>query len=158
MVTTTNSQWLQMIKISFLPKLHVHGSLMIKQLGHRMTEQPPLWTLCCSLYLQAHVHLYFPTHLWQVWPWDMACEMCVCMLSCFSRVQLFVTPWTVARQAPGKNTGVGGHSLLQGIFPIQGVNSHLLCLLHWQPSSLPLVPPGKPKKQCIYLNLKNNKK
>ena len=22
------------------------------------------------------------------------------MLSCFSRVQLFVTPWTVARQAP----------------------------------------------------------
>ena len=23
-----------------------------------------------------------------------------CMLSCFSRVQLFATPWTVARQAP----------------------------------------------------------
>ena len=37
---------------------------------------------------------------------------------------LFVTPWTVACQAPvsswdsqGKNTGVGCHSFLQGIFP-----------------------------------------
>ena len=34
---------------------------------------------------------------------------------------------------PGKNTGVGCHFLLQGeIFPTQGLNSHLLCLLHWQ--------------------------
>ena len=40
-----------------------------------------------------------------------------------SHVQLFVTPWTEARQAPlsmdspGKNTGVGCHFLFQGIFP-----------------------------------------
>ena len=26
--------------------------------------------------------------------------MCACMLSCFSCVQLFATPWTVAHQAP----------------------------------------------------------
>ena len=38
----------------------------------------------------------------------------------------------------------GHHALLQGIFPTQGSNSHLLCLLHWQVSSLPLVLPGKP--------------
>ena len=44
----------------------------------------------------------------------------------------FATPWTVARQAPltmdfpGKITGVGCHFLLQGIFPIQGLNSSLL--------------------------------
>ena len=44
---------------------------------------------------------------------------------------------------PGKNTGVGCHSLLQGIFPTQGLNPHPLCLLHWQADSLPLVPPGK---------------
>ena len=31
-----------------------------------------------------------------------------------------------------KNTGVGCHALLQGIFPIQGLNQHLLCLLHGQ--------------------------
>ena len=48
------------------------------------------------------------------------------MLSCFSCVQLFMTPWTVARQAPlsmgssSKNTGVGCRALLQGIFPTQG--------------------------------------
>ena len=38
------------------------------------------------------------------------------------------TPWTVTHQAhlsmefPGKNTGVGSHSLLQGIFPTRGSN------------------------------------
>ena len=49
-----------------------------------------------------------------------------------SDVQLFATPCTVASQAPlsmyypGKNTGVGSHSLLQGIFPTQGSNPGLL--------------------------------
>ena len=33
--------------------------------------------------------------------------------------------------------------LLQGIFPTQGFNPHLLHLLHWQMGSLPLVLPGK---------------
>ena len=28
--------------------------------------------------------------------------------------------------SPGKNTGVSSHSLLQGIFPTQGLNPHLL--------------------------------
>ena len=41
------------------------------------------------------------------------------------------TPWTVACQAPlwdspGKNTGVGCHFLLQGIFPTQESNPSLL--------------------------------
>ena len=49
-------------------------------------------------------------------------------------------PW----DSPGKNTGVGCHALLQGIFPIQGSNLCLLCLLHCQVGSLPLAPPGKP--------------
>ena len=48
-----------------------------------------------------------------------------------SRVRLFTTPWTAAHQAPlfmdssGKNTGVGCHFLLQGIFPTQGSNPSL---------------------------------
>ena len=43
-----------------------------------------------------------------------------------------VIPWTAALQAslsmesPGKNTGVGSHSLLQGISPTQGSNWGLL--------------------------------
>ena len=39
---------------------------------------------------------------------------------------------------PGKNTGVGIHFLLQGIFSTQGLNPCLFYLLHWQVSSLPL--------------------
>ena len=42
----------------------------------------------------------------------------------------------------GKNTGVGFHALLQGIFPTQGQNPCLLRLLHWQVGSLPLHHPG----------------
>ena len=45
----------------------------------------------------------------------------------------------------GKNTAVGCHFLLQGIFLTQGQNPCLLCLLHWQEDSLPLQPPGEPK-------------
>ena len=41
----------------------------------------------------------------------------------------------------GKNTGVGCHALLQGIFPTQGSTPGLL---HWQMGSLTLAPPGKP--------------
>ena len=56
----------------------------------------------------------------------------VCMLS---HIWLFATPWTVACQAslswnfPGKNTGLGCHFLLQGIFPGQGSDPCLLRLL-----------------------------
>ena len=99
-------------------------------------------------------------------------KACDCVLSRFSYVRLFVTPWTAARQAPLsveffrqeywsglpflsprdlpnpgikprspalradslpaepqgklKNTGVGGLSLLQGIFLTQGSNWGLL--------------------------------
>ena len=69
------------------------------------------------------------------------------MLSHFSRVQLCETLWIVAHQplCPwdflGKNTGVGCHSLLQGIFLIQGSNWSLLHFLQWQVGSLPLAPP-----------------
>ena len=47
-------------------------------------------------------------------------------------------PWDF----PGKNTGVGCHFPLQGIFPTQGLNPHFLCHLHWQVGSLSLAPPG----------------
>ena len=41
----------------------------------------------------------------------------------------------------GKNTGMGCHFLLQGIFPTQGSNLHLL---HWQMDSLLLSQLGNP--------------
>ena len=49
-------------------------------------------------------------------------------------------PWDF----PGKNSGVGFHSLLQAIFPTQRLNPHFLCLLHWQVDSLPLNHWGSP--------------
>ena len=53
-------------------------------------------------------------------------------------------PW----DSPGKNTRVGCHAFLQGIFLTQGSNPRLLCLQPWQAGSLPLAPPGKPRAWC----------
>ena len=68
----------------------------------------------------------------------------VCVLSC---IRLFATPWIIACQAPlsmdfpGKNTGEDCQFLLQGIFPTQGSNPCLLCLVHWQTDSFtPVLP------------------
>ena len=53
------------------------------------------------------------------------------MLSPFSSVQLFVSPWTVAPRllclwdCPGENTEVGCQALLQGIFLTQRLNTCL---------------------------------
>ena len=60
----------------------------------------------------------------------------------------------------GKTIRVGFHFLLQGIFPIQGLNLHLLNLLHWQVDSLSLFHLGslgnvsensKTKKSLLFL-------
>ena len=52
--------------------------------------------------------------------------------------------------SPGKNIEAGCHALLQGIFLTQGWN---LCLLHQQAGSLPLVPPGKPKRLAQFSSI-----
>ena len=44
--------------------------------------------------------------------------------------------FSVHGDSPGKNTGVGCHALLQGIFLTQGLNPCLLCLLLLQVGSL----------------------
>ena len=57
-----------------------------------------------------------------------------------------LSPWDF----PGKNTGVGYHFLLQGIFLTQGLNT---CLLHWQADSLPLSYLGNPHFNDVSLIL-----
>ena len=54
---------------------------------------------------------------------------------------------------PGKNTGVGYHFFLQGIFPTQGLNPHLLCLLPVQADSLSLSHLGIPPQGIIHSKL-----
>ena len=49
---------------------------------------------------------------------------------------------SVHGDSPGKNTRVGCHFLLQGIFLTQGSNA---CLLYWEADSLLAEPPGKPR-------------
>ena len=56
-------------------------------------------------------------------------------------------PWDF----PGKNTGMGWHFLLQGIFPTQGSNPQFLCLLHWQVDSLPMCHLGSPVVKGEYM-------
>ena len=48
---------------------------------------------------------------------------------CFDSLRthgLYCTSVLCSWDSPGKNTGVGSHSLLQGIFPTQGLNLGLL--------------------------------
>ena len=80
-----------------------------------------------------------------------------CMLSHFSRVQFFATLWTVACQVP-QSMGFPRQEYWNGLpFPSPGIfltqrlNPCLLCLLHWQVGSLPLVPPGKPSSDYNYV-------
>ena len=51
-------------------------------------------------------------------------------------------PWDIAHQAPGKNTGMGWHFLLKGIFNNSLIESRSPAL---QADSLSSEPPGKPK-------------
>ena len=48
---------------------------------------------------------------------------------------------------------VACHLLLQGKCLTQELNLHLLCLLHLQVGSLPLVPPGKPPLYKRFVNI-----
>ena len=57
--------------------------------------------------LRKHIHLAVS----EIWKWKS-----------LRHVQFFVSP----RNSPGQNTGVGSHSLLQGVFPSQGLNPGLL--------------------------------
>ena len=75
------------------------------------------------------------------------------MLSCFSCVQLSVTLWMVAHQAPlsmgfSRQEYWNGLSLPpQGIFPLQVSNVALLGFLHWQMGPLPMSHLESPVKR-----------
>ena len=56
----------------------------------------------------------------------------------------------------GKNTRVGCHFLLQGIFLTQGLNPSLLHLLHWQADSLPLHYLGIPLIHMVNSNFERH--
>ena len=78
--------------------------------------------------------------------------MHACFLNCFSCIQLFVTLWTIACQAP--LTGILQARILAWVAISSSRGSfqpNLLCLLHWQVASLPLAPSRKPTPYGIHL-------
>ena len=70
--------------------------------------------------------------------------ICVCVLShsvvanCLQPHGLSPARHLCPHNFPGMSIGVSCHFLVQGIFPTQGSNLCLLCLLHWQEDCLPL--------------------
>ena len=90
-------------------------------------------------------------------PCVCVCVVCVCVCVCVSvcSVTQFcltsVTPWTVACQVSLSMEFSRQQQWNELPFPIPGdipnpeIELHLLCLLHWQADSLPLVQPGSPK-------------
>ena len=111
-------------RVSYLPltlctKLH---NFLI--LWNNMPSSSPFCQFhnCFSLCLKRHPQTY---HLFIT---NVSRNSQFFMVDSSIYVQLFATPWTAAHQVPlsmgfpGKNTGVGSHSLLQGIFPMQGSN------------------------------------
>ena len=73
-----------------------------------------IWDVFYSLCVHAQLYLTLQPH--GLWPARLLC------------------PWNFL----SKNTGMGCHFLLQGLFLTQGSNPCLLHLLHWQMDSLPL--------------------
>ena len=71
----------------------------------------------------------------------------VCVHVCAQLCQTLCDPWTVVLRllcpwnSPGKNTGVGGHFLLQDIFLTQGSNPGIL---HCRQTFVLSEPLGKP--------------
>ena len=95
-------------------------------LGFDLNLEILIQRVCSSI-----IHYGFP---WVQSRHQHVCVLCVCWS--LSRVRLFVTPWTVAHQAPlsmgfsRQNTGVYCHYLLKRIFLTQGLKPRLQYLLH----------------------------
>ena len=56
---------------------------------------------------------------------DMLCLVSQSHLTLFNPMDCTPSSFSVHRDSPGKNTGMGCHALLQGIFPTQGRNPGL---------------------------------
>ena len=79
------------------------------------------------------------------------CEDESVSLSCLSLCNLMACspPGSCPSDSPGKNTGVGCHALLQGIFPTWGLNPGLTPC---RQILYRLEPPGKPVRMAILNN------
>ena len=128
-----------------LPSFCVHGVLQARILewiampSTRGSSWPSLLFKLdpASLMSPALAGVFFTTSI--IWE---ACYVCSILSSSLWSHGLQPTRLLCPWNFPGKNTRVGYHALLQGIFPTR---DWILHLLHQQADSLPFEPPGKPK-------------
>ena len=90
---------------------------------------------CCAFPIEIGLHCKLNTKIVLA---NMG-YVCACSVMSDRLSQTFFCPCNVS----GKNTGVGTHFLLLGIFLTQDQNLSLLHLLSWQAGSLPSEPNSK---------------
>ena len=101
---------------------------------------------CIGVFVYWHVVFWYPPHATVSHPYSVlhpllfslqtpSSAVRLCRAYVLSRVRLFVTLWTVARQAPlsvGFSRQEYWSSLPFLFFLTQGLKPRLLCLLHWR--------------------------
>ena len=133
------------------PGSSVHGILQARTLGWIAmpsswgSSQPREWTQV-SCIAGRFITIWVTREAHNCWNWreSVSSNSCLGMLSLFNCIQLSVTLWTTDPRvlcpwnSPGKNTGEGSHSLLQGNLPHPGTEpiSWVSCmagkfLTHW---------------------------
>ena len=90
---------------------------------------------------------------WSLNHWTTREVSCVCVCMYAWSFASLLCPW----DSPGKNTGVGGHFLLHGVFLTQGSPLHLFSISYWQAGSLPLASAGKPEAPETWQFIQNTK-
>ena len=112
---------------------HTHAQVMLTGQNSQCTHKCVCMYMC-DRHIHTVIHSYVCMHAKSLQSCPTLCDPMDCSPPGSS----------VHGDSSGKNTGVGCHALLQGIFPTQGSNPRFLYLLHWQVGSLPLTPLGKP--------------
>ena len=131
-------------------QIFIAAALFIITKKWKQSKRPPMDEGVNKMWALQTMEYYSAIKAWRsdtLYNMDESWKHCVLSrLSCDSLWLHALQPARLLcpRDSPGKNTGMSCHALLQGIFPTQGSNPSLSCLLHWQAGSLPRAQPGEP--------------
>ena len=136
-------QWKPILGSPSLPQCPIISSNTASQLvifrlyWHRIIELLKNLLFILVFYHRNYIRLGLSFKV--TWFIHLVLDNTLCMLSCYSCAQLFVTLWTVAHRllcwwdSPGKNIAVGCHASPQEISPTQRSNQglpHCRCILY----------------------------
>ena len=131
----------QVVEFQAIPRQLLTLFILCQIPPPQRTADPSYEHRCeCSL-----IHQSLDQHLLCTQHWPKIGVMCMhakllqwCLTLC-NPMDSSPPGFSIHWDSPGKSTGVGCYSFLQGFFPTQGLSLNLLCLLHWQVGFLPLV-------------------